>query len=212
MVHDRQVDGKTYVFGNQGGLFMQAMTWWDHETGSVWSQVWGQAISGPLKGTSLRLIPAAIVPWATWKAEHPDTLALVADDGSRFFRQERPRDGWVIGVAIDEHSKAFPFTAAAQAGVINDAVGPFPVAVYADGESRNVHVYLRQAGGQVLTLALDPSGEFLVDGETGSRWNIDRGQAVEGPLKGESLLLVPYVSAFDWAWLDFHPESAIYGE
>ncbi len=191
---------------------MQAMTWWDHETGSVWSQVWGQAISGPLKGTSLGLIPAAIVPWATWKGEHPDTLALIADEGGRFFRQERPRDGWVIGVAIGESSKAYPFTAAAQAGVINDAVGPFPVAVYADGESRNVHVYLRQAGEQILTLALDPAGEFLVDQETGTRWNIDRGQAVEGLLKGESLLLVPYVSAFDWAWLDFHPESAFFGE
>jgi len=62
MVHDRRVNGEAYVFGNQGGLFMNAMTWWDHTTGSVWSQVWGQSISGPLKGTTLELIPASIVP------------------------------------------------------------------------------------------------------------------------------------------------------
>ena len=42
---------------------MNAMTWWDHQTQSVWSQVWGQSIAGQLKGTTLELIPASIVPW-----------------------------------------------------------------------------------------------------------------------------------------------------
>jgi hypothetical protein len=65
MVHDRRVNGETFVFGNQGALFQNAMTWWDHQTQSVWSQVWGQAIAGPLKGTTLELIPASIVPWRT---------------------------------------------------------------------------------------------------------------------------------------------------
>ena len=62
---------------------MNAMTWYDHQTGSVWSQVWGQSIAGPLKGTTLDLIPASILPWASWKATHPRTLAMTNDkDGS----------------------------------------------------------------------------------------------------------------------------------
>ena len=48
MVHVRTVNGTAEIFGNQGALFMNAMTWWDHTTGSVWSQVWGRAIEGPL--------------------------------------------------------------------------------------------------------------------------------------------------------------------
>jgi hypothetical protein len=34
MVHRRIVDGEEVVFGNQGALYMNAMTWWDHTTGS----------------------------------------------------------------------------------------------------------------------------------------------------------------------------------
>jgi hypothetical protein len=210
MVHDRRVNGETFVFGNQGGLFMNAMTWWDHTTGSVWSQVWGQAIAGPLKGTTLDLIPAAIVPWRTWKSEHPNTLAMTNDKTGIFSRAERPRDGWVIGIAIGEHSKAYYYSGLTQTGVLNDFIGPFPVALYADAETRNVHAYLRQVGDQVLTLALDDTGEFLVDAETGTTWMIAQGLGREGPLKGKNLLLVPYLSSFDWAWRDFHPETEFY--
>ena len=198
------------MFGNQGGLFMNAMTWFDHTTGSVWSQVWGQSIAGPLKGTTLELIPAAIVPWAAWKAEHPNTLAMTNDKDGFFSRQEAPRDGWVIGIALGEDSKAFYYPILAEARVVNDFVGPYPVALYADPETRNVHVYLRQVEDQVLTLALDDTGKNLVDRETGTTWNISRGLAQGGALKGQSLLLVPYISSFDWAWLDFHPNSEFY--
>ena len=53
-------------------------------------------------------------------------------------------------------------------------------------------------------------GDKLVDEETGSTWNITRGLATEGPLKGEGLQGVPSSSAFDWAWEDFFPESGFY--
>jgi hypothetical protein len=210
MVHDRRVDGAAAVFGNQGGLFMNAMTWWDHETGSVWSQVWGQAIAGPLKGATLDLIPASIVPWGTWKAEHPDTLAMTNDKGGIFNRTERPRDGWVIGIALAEHSKAFYYPALAQDGVVNDFIGPFPVVLYTNPETRNVKAYLRQVGDDVLTFKLDDSGQFLVDDETGTSWDIAWGTGREGKLQGQVLLRVPYLSSFDWAWLDFHPNSEFY--
>ncbi len=190
---------------------MNAMTWWDHQTESVWSQVWGQAIAGPLKGTTLELIPAAIVPWGTWKAEHPGTLALdTAELG--FVGHEIPSDNWVIGVTIGEAAKAYYFTAVAEVGLVNDWVGPYPVAVYADAESRNVHVYLRQMGEQVLTLSLDETRAYLVDTETRGQWDIARGLPKGGDFRAEGLLLVPYISSFDWAWLDFHPNSAFYPE
>ena len=75
-MHDRRVSGEALVFGNQGGLFMNAMTWWDHASGSVWSQPWGRAIAGPLKGVELELLPSELVPWKTWRETHPNTLAL----------------------------------------------------------------------------------------------------------------------------------------
>ena len=189
---------------------MNAMTWFDHGTGSVWSQVWGQSIAGDLKGTTLDLIPAGIVPWQTWKKEHPNTLAMINDKTGTFSRSERPRDGWVVGLTIGEHAKAYYFPALVRDGVVNDFVGPYPVALYADEETRNVHVYLRKVGDRIITLGLDEAGDTLVDQETGTTWTLAEGLAREGEHKGEALRQVPYLSSFDWAWRDFHPDSEFY--
>ena len=54
------------------------------------------------------------------------------------------------------------------------------------------------------------SGEGLVDAETGSTWDMSRGLAREGEFQGQALLRLPYLSSFDWAWLDFHPNSEFY--
>jgi hypothetical protein len=205
-VHDRTVNGETFVFGNQGGLFMNAMTWWDHQTESVWSQPWGRAISGPLKGTELALLPSELVPWKTWRELHPDTLALKA--GGRLFGRATPHDRFVIGVTLDDWATAFPFELAADAGVVNDHVGPYPVVVHVNADSRAIHVYLRQVDERTLTFF---EGDGAVqDEETGSTWQMERGIAVEGPLKGQALRSVPYIPAFDSAWQDFYPDSEWY--
>ena len=57
LVHRREVNGETLVFGVQGALWMNAMTWWDHATGSIWSQPLGEAIAGPLRGETVQLVP-----------------------------------------------------------------------------------------------------------------------------------------------------------
>ncbi len=58
MVHRREVNGETLVFGVHGALWGNAMTWWDHSTGSIWSQPLGEAIAGPLKGETVELLPS----------------------------------------------------------------------------------------------------------------------------------------------------------
>lgn len=208
-MHDRRINGQAHTFGNEGALFMNAMTWWDHETGSIWSQPVGQAIDGPLEGTVLSQIPSGVVPWSTWLAEHPGTLALEVERGFLGSGRQAPSDNFVIGVALGEHARAYPFPVAAREGVVNDRLGPFPLLVQVEGESRAIHVYFRQAGEQELTF--EAAGDRLRDRETGSLWHPATGLALEGPLKGELLEPVPYSSAFDWAWLDFYPESDLYG-
>ncbi|MBI1878783.1 MAG: DUF3179 domain-containing protein, partial [Chloroflexi bacterium] len=155
-------------------------------------------------------IPAAIVPWSAWKADHPDTLALLTGKDGFFNPKEQPYDTWVIGITLGESSKAYYYTALTREGVVNDFIGPYPVALYADTQTRRVQAYLRQVGDRVVTLTLDDTGEYLVDTETGSAWDVVRGLTREDPVRGEPLLLVPYISSFDWAWLDFHPNSEFY--
>jgi hypothetical protein len=82
------------------------------------------------------------------------------------------------------------------------------VVVHVDAETRSVHVYLRQVDERVLTFA--HRGGKVQDEETGSTWQMDRGVAVDGLLKGQVLRNVPYIPAFPQAWRDFYPDSRWY--
>lgn len=208
MVHDRRVDGETYTFGNQGALFMLAMTWFDHETDSIWSQPWGMSIAGDLEGTRLTLIPATIVPWDAWLADHPDTLVLDAQEGRFVPTRQGFTSDFVIGIALGEHAKAYPFSLASDEGAVNDRIGPYAVVVVADAETKSVYSFLRRAADQELEFTL--SGGVLVDNQTGSKWDLAKGIAIEGPLRGEVLQRVPYITAYDWAWGDFYPHTEFY--
>ena len=187
---------------------MRAMTWWDHETQSVWSQPWGTALAGPLKGTSLKMIPANIMPWSTWKEEHPDTQLLVINGGRYFSGREPFSPNYTIGITLGDYAKSYRFSPASWEGVINDWLGPYPVLVLADAETKAVHTYLRRGGDEDLEFELRDG--LLVDRQTGSNWDVARGIAVDGPLRGTVLQQVPYMTAFDWAWEDFFPHSELY--
>ncbi len=188
---------------------MRAMTWFDHETESVWSQPWGLAIDGAIAGTRLTLIPAGIMPWNAWLNDHPETLVLDAGRKSLFgVPRKKFSSDFVIGIAVGEAAKAYPFLLASQKGIINDRIGPFPVVVLANPETKAIQAFVRIVGQDELAFTLQ--GDTLVDQQTGSTWDLDRGIAVEGPLRGEVLQRVPYITSFDWAWEDFYPHSDFY--
>ncbi len=211
MVHVRKIDGEPVLFGNHGALFMNAMTWWDHKTGSVWSQVWGRAIEGPLKGTELELLTSSTVPWGTWKAQHPNTLLMTNDlGGFRFGRRARFQPDYVIGIEFDGVAKAYPYRVAECEKVINDEIGGRPVLIYVDPETHAVSTFFRVVDGQTLTFRRLP--DVLKDRETDSTWDSVRGLAIAGPLKGKAMRSVPHVPAYDWAWRDFYPYTEFYDD
>lgn len=205
MVHTRQIQGETAAFGNAGALYKRAMTWWDHQTLSIWSQPIGAAISGPLQGTRLELLPVQIIAWESWRESYPHTLVL-ANDLDRQRSRQRFREGFVIGIELGNQAKAFDFQAVARRGIVNDFVGRVPVAVWAQGQE--YRAYLRGVEERVLTFA--PEGDFLLDAETGSRWDPRLGLALDGPLAGAALQAAPSITSYDWAWLDFYPNSEIF--
>lgn len=209
-MYSRQVEGETLVFGNQGALFLNALTMFDHETESVWGQVWGKALFGPRAGQTLELLPATLAPWSTWRATHPHALAMSTGVGGfRLFR-EGARDDFVIGVALGDVARAYRWRDASRVGVVNDLVGDVPVVVAGNPMSRNIAVFGRIVGDRLLTFRLDLDREELVDDETGSRWNTSTGVAVSGPLRSSVLKNIPWSPAFDWAWMNHYPHSTFY--
>ncbi len=135
----------------------------------------------------------------------------------------RPMDR-VVGVELGGEARAYAFGALRDERAVNDSVGGEAVAVlWAPGtasaldratiaEGRDVGavgVFRRSLDGRTLTFEPAGDGRFR-DAETGSAWTV-LGEAVDGPLRGETLDAVPHHAVFWFVWAAFQPEGTLYG-
>ena len=67
----------TFDFGE--GLVENNLLVVDRETRSVWSQLAGRAISGPLEGAPLEALPSVQTTWRLWRSLHPATEVAVVE-------------------------------------------------------------------------------------------------------------------------------------
>ena len=211
-MHDRRVGGRVLTLGNQGALFMGAMTWWDHETASIWSQPWGAAIDGPLTGARLDLVPSEVRTLGSWTDRHGDTRVLVVGESGHagLFEPVRMVDFFVIGVTLGDGASAYRYSDVAEARVINDRVGAEPIVVFAGPGAGGADVFLATPAGTGRALTFRHEDGLYVDEQTGSSWSPSSGLATGGPLAGERLVRIAYASAYDWAWEDFYPHSRLF--
>ena len=75
------VDGEITTFGTSGKLYHSNLVMYDRATESYWPQLTGQAVTGPLTGRRLELVPAQIVSFGDFRAAHPDGKVLSRNTG-----------------------------------------------------------------------------------------------------------------------------------
>ena len=205
MVHRREVNGEALVFGVHGALLGNAMTWWDHDTGSIWTQPTGEAIAGPRAGETVDLLPSQFTSWRAWRDAHPNTLALDVPAGPSSF----DLTDFLIVVDFSEEAKGYSIPDLRQVGVVNDVVAGVPVAVVSDPANlTRWSVYSRTVAGEVREFDMI-AGE-LVDRETGTSFTAARGIGLEGPLADEILDQVAAFTSFPDDFPTFWPDGEIW--
>lgn len=127
-VHLRELDGDPVLFGNQGALWRNAMTWWDHQTGSIWSQPLGRAIAGPHEGRTLQLLPSTLTTWAGWSTAYPNSTVL---RGPILPSGPNDLDTSVV-VDLNGETVAYPLPLLRELGIIDDEVGGVPIVIVMD--------------------------------------------------------------------------------
>lgn len=183
--------GRRQHFGVSGLLYNSDVVLYDRETESLWSQLLGRAISGPLAGARLEPIPVTHTTWRAWRTRHPDSLVLSPDTGHRrdygrdaYADYARSRDvmfpvrfrasGFhpkqpVLGIVIDGIARAYPLSELARSGaVLEDEIGGRRVTVRYDERNQSAEIF-------------DEHGERL-----------------------------PGVLSYWFAWYAFHPDTGIY--
>jgi hypothetical protein len=147
VVFRREAQGRLLEFGTSGKLYRSALVMYDRQTESLWTHFDGTAISGPLAGTRLELVPSQLLSFAQWRAEYPDGRVLSRDTGHQppygenpyayYDSREEPHPSFfeppeqgdlpalarVVGVSLPSGEVAYPYTSLAGpagAGVIQD--------------------------------------------------------------------------------------------
>lgn len=192
MAFDSRVDGRYLTFGVSGLLYNSDLLMYDHQTESLWSQVEGRAISGPLAGTRLTPIAIRHELWGRWRKRTGSAGQVLSTDTghSRNYRMSpygnydhserlyfpvthtsrkyHPKT-WVLGWTHNGESKVWPFPELANHGaVLEDRIG-----------------------GKVVRIHYDP-------------------RVPSAELRDESGNLLPATRAFWFAWYTFHPETRIF--
>ncbi len=192
MAFSPNVAGRNLTFGVSGLLYNSDVLLYDQETKSLWSQIRSQAISGPLKGETLKLIPLSLERWSDWRARYPQGEVLSRDTGFKrdyhrnpyyqyardegvFFpvafssRRYHPKER-VLGIEINGQFKAYPFAELAK---------------------EKVQWVWDEFAGQTLEIRFDAAKRT-------------------GRIFTSAGTELPAVNLFWFAWYAFHPDTAVY--
>jgi hypothetical protein len=147
-------DGEVLTFGSSGLLYRSNKLMYDRATRTLWNQLTGEPVLGPMVGTGIRLevLPLVLTTWSDWQAEHPETLVLSYYTGfgrqyqpgipyGAYFSQSDtmfpvaqrsellPTKSRIFAIYHDGRPKAYPLDALAAEPVVNDVLGNTPVVV-----------------------------------------------------------------------------------
>ena len=84
----RLVDGQEVEFGVSGKLHNSDLVLYDRTSFTLWQQITGQAVVGPLVPARLQMLPVDLGRWDHWRQRHPQTLVLA---GGTFTGDDRQR-------------------------------------------------------------------------------------------------------------------------
>ena len=206
----------------------------DHETGSYWMQVSGEALVGELAGQRLTALPSQTTTWKLWREQFPASAVLSQDTGFERNYTYDPFSGLgeqynqgadfifpvsetgndprldpgevVLGAEhTDGKQYAWPIERIGD-GVINDQLG----------ENRNtpVAIFSTAEGPTAVAYAAEVNGQTLtfvfedgiyVDEQTGSEWSFS-GKATSGSLEGTQLVALPSRSTFWFSLITSFPD------
>jgi hypothetical protein len=118
----------------------------------------------------------------------------------------------VIGVEINREAKAYPIEVIGYHHQVRDTIGGESVMITYCTVCRTGRVYSPLVNGkdeQFRLVGMDHFNAMFEDASTQTWWRQVSGEAIVGPLKGETLKEIPSAQMTLKAWLDLHPDSKI---
>lgn len=208
IVYNRRVGERTLTLTVSGMLWNRNLVIMDVETRSLWSHLLGRAMSGTLRGRELSTVPSVLTTWEEWRREHPRTTVLAMSRSSREFVRAfyRNPEQFVFGFNAGGRQYHGSFSVLQRNPVLNLRLRSEDLLITFDPGSTAARLFERTVEGRELTFSATADGR-MKDEETGTIWDRSTGQALQGPLKEQSLRQRVGMPAFATSWKTFHPRS-----
>lgn len=121
-------------------------------------------------------------------------------------------DDVVVGVALGGEARAYPWWVIDNHHCVNDSVGGQALALFFCEVCSSAVAFDPVVGGRRLTFRVGfiyNGTDAYADDDTGSVWSPYLALAIEGPLRGQRLELLP-ASQLEWAaWRELHPDTSV---
>jgi len=220
------VDGEFQHFRLVGMDHFNAM-FEDEGTKSWWRQATGEAITGKMKGTSLKELPSEQMRLGAWIRKYPNTLIMQPDP--KFLKQYKGLEGfdagtinsglekrdsgswkfksWVVGVIVGNQARAYDWNELVKERIINDR----GIVLVLENDNSTFHAWRNFVPDTTqLNFSLGNAPQTMRDNK-GSVWNMN-GVCIEGEkeFKGYRLEAVPAYQEFWHSWQSFHPGTTVY--
>ena len=220
MVHVRTLNGRSLRFGHRGWLWRNAYLLYDIETDSIWHHQTGWAMSGELRGESLRRFPTTQSTFSAWVRAHPRTRVLpkpAQHDGNLNVDVYAGRNAGLafgLGVDLPEAYRLYPYQAVADVGgLVQDEIDGLAIVVAVAPDERAAVGFERRVDGTDVDFQLDRSdaaGPLLREVAGNRAWHLLSGLPLQGSGTARSLrplLASPWESV---AWERQHPSGTVW--
>ncbi|UTW62090.1 DUF3179 domain-containing protein [bacterium SCSIO 12741] len=228
-------------FGVSGMLRHSDLVMWDRQTESWWQQMTGRAIVGELSGQELTILPSEITSLEDFVQFYPQgrVLQSKADNsyGSNPYHHydslgkkpflfhgevddRLPPTEYVVNLYGQRIPKVYLLSVIQNQHLIQDQhEGQGILLLHESGQlSVMDEKEIRESKDLGKIAVFDPGEDTFLwkegaihDERSQSIWN-HRGQCISGDRKGEQLNRLAYGVHFAFAWLNFYPNSQIYGQ
>lgn len=222
-----RVGERSFTFGTSGLLYRSNKLMYDRQTGTLWSQLSGRPVMGPLASSDLQLekLPIIVTTWKDWRTIHPDTLVVSRKTGfdrdydrapyAGYFASDElmfpvwrhdarlDRKEWVWTAEIEGVARAWKISDLQKNPILNDHLGDRPVLLLTNPKSGGVRMYERPEDERFV--AVD---EGSVVAESGARFRISE-EALTSE-EGARLIRLTGHEAFWFAWADAQPSTSVW--
>lgn len=216
-VFEPTVDGHLENFRLVGMDHFNAM-FEDETTKSWWRQATGEAITGPLKGKRLPEVQSNQCTLGKFFSLHPFGKVMEAEDVSidsydtlGRFEQGKSRSAltrtdslswrdksWVIGIVVNDLSKAYDWNELEHSKIIHDKVGSTPVAIALSSDNRSFIAFERSEDEQFIIR----NDSLISPARTMDFAGRDE--------NGNSAEIIKSYQEFWHSWQQFHPDTEVY--